>query len=255
MDLSALREAGLTEGEVKVYLALLEIGSSTSGPIIERSGVARSIIYQILDKLVQKGLVSYIIKEKTKYFQSAEPSKLKEYLDEKERQFENNKKKIEELLPDLMARQNGAKKSEVNLYLGFKGIQTAHQHLYLKLKKGEEYQYLGVPAFQPEVMHLFWERDHVRRVKAGIKFRALFNKDVDFKIVENRNSYKGADVRIMNSEIKTPATFAIFADTVLIVLQHPEAIAVEIINKSIADSFKAYFEEFWRRSKPFNKNE
>ena len=60
-----IREAGLTEGESKVYLALLKLDSSTSGPIIEESGVANSIIYRILDSLSEKGLVSYIIKEKT----------------------------------------------------------------------------------------------------------------------------------------------------------------------------------------------
>ncbi|MBS3167698.1 hypothetical protein J4216_01085 [Candidatus Woesearchaeota archaeon] len=45
MDIMILREAGLTEGEIKVYLALLELGTSTSGPIVEKSGVARSIIF------------------------------------------------------------------------------------------------------------------------------------------------------------------------------------------------------------------
>ena len=65
MDTSTLREAGLTEGEIKVYLALLELGSSTTGPIVDKSGISRSIIYQILEKLMEKGLVSFITKEKT----------------------------------------------------------------------------------------------------------------------------------------------------------------------------------------------
>ena len=66
MDTTSLREAGLTDGEIKVYLALLELGAATTGPIIEKSGIARSIIYQILDKLMQKGLVSMVMKDKTK---------------------------------------------------------------------------------------------------------------------------------------------------------------------------------------------
>ena len=57
MDTKILKEAGLTEGEIKVYLGLLELGLSTTGPIIEKSRIARSIIYQILEKLMQKGLV------------------------------------------------------------------------------------------------------------------------------------------------------------------------------------------------------
>src|SRR3989338_6514101 len=120
MDTSSLREAGLTEGEVKVYLALLELGSSTTGPIIEKSHIARSIIYQILEKLMQKGLVSQVIKEKTKYFQAAEPNKILEYIDERREKFEETKKVIENLLPELELKQKLAMKSEVAIYFGYK---------------------------------------------------------------------------------------------------------------------------------------
>ncbi|HLC65922.1 MAG TPA: helix-turn-helix domain-containing protein [Candidatus Nanoarchaeia archaeon] len=251
MDISILKEVGLTDGEIKVYLALLELGSSTTGPMINKSGIARSIIYQILEKLMQKGLVSQIIKEKTKYFQAAEPNRILGYIDEREKQLDDNKKKIEKLLPELLLKQKMAPKSETNMYFGFKGIRTAHEHLYLKLKRGEEYCYLGVPAYQPEEQHLYWKRDALRRIKAGIKFRALMNRDTDPEILKNRNSYLGTDARYMPEGIKTPACFMTFKDTTIIILQSPTAIAVEIINQDIADSFQAYFEEFWKRSNPF----
>jgi predicted transcriptional regulator len=254
MDTSILREAGLTDGEIKVYLALLELGSSTTGPITEKSGIARSIIYQILDKLTQKGLVSQIIKEKTKYFQAAEPNKILEYIEERKSKLEENKRMVEKFLPELVLKQKFAPKSETNMYLGFKGIRTAHEHSYLKLKKGEGYCYLGVPAYQPEEQHLYWKRDGVRRVKAGIRFKGLMNRDTDPEILKNRNSYSGTEVRYMPEGIKTPACFMTFKDTVIIILQSPTAIAVEIINQDIADSFQAYFEEFWRKSVPFRAN-
>src|SRR3989344_4364273 len=247
MNISSLREAGLTEGEVKSYLALLEIGSSTTGPIIEKTGIARSIIYTILEKLIQKGLVSVIVKEKTKYFQAANPKKILDYLDEKEKKFEKNKKEIEELLPELLSKKQ-TKKSETTMYFGLTGIRTAHENLYLKLGKDEEYYFLGIPAFQPEEQHMYWKRDHQRRIKSGIKCRLLFNKDTDPKVLKNRNSYKGSEARYMFTDIKTPAAFLIYKDTVTIILQHAETLSIEIVNQSIADSFKAYFEEFWRRS-------
>lgn len=248
MNTSSLREAGLTEGEVKAYLALLEIGSSTTGPIIEKTGIARSIIYTILEKLIQKGLVSVIIKEKTKYFQAANPRKILDYLDERENKFEKNKKEIEKLLPELLSRKQ-TKKSETTMYFGLKGIRTAHENLYLKLGKDEEYCFLGIPAFQPEEQHMYWKRDHQRRIKTGIKCRLLFNKDTNFNVLKNRNSYKGSEARYMPTDIKTPAAFLIYKDTITIILQHAETLAIEIVNQSIADSFKAYFEEFWKKSK------
>ncbi len=248
MNTTILKDAGLTEGEIKVYLALLELGTSTTGPVIEKSKIARSIIYQILDKLMEKGLVSVITKEKTKYFQAAEPTKLLEYTEERKKQVEENKKQIEKLLPELLLKQKSAPKSATTMYFGYKGIRTAHEHIYEKLKKGEEYLYLGVPAYQPEEQHLYWQRDHIRRLKIGITLRVLFNKNADPAILKNRNSFKGLDARYMPKGITTPACFLIYKDTTVIILQSPEAIAVEIINEHIADSFKAYFEEFWKRS-------
>ena len=70
MDIKILEEIGLTKSEVKTYLALLEIGSSSTGDIVEKAQVASSKIYEILDKLSQKGLVSFIIKSGVKYFEA-----------------------------------------------------------------------------------------------------------------------------------------------------------------------------------------
>ena len=130
MNVSILKDAGLTEGEIKVYLALLEIGSTTSGPIIKKSGISRSIIYTILEKLMNKGLVSYLTKEKTKYFQAAQPNKLLEYIEEKEEKIRQSKGEIEKILPILIKKQESAKQSEVQLYQGLKGVRTAYEYVY-----------------------------------------------------------------------------------------------------------------------------
>ncbi|MBS3127573.1 hypothetical protein J4410_00325 [Candidatus Woesearchaeota archaeon] len=251
MDLQILQETGLTEGEAKVYLALLELGSATSGPIIEKSGISRSIIYQLLEKLIQKGLVSYITKEKTKYFQAAQPQKLLDFIEEREKQLQNNKKKVEQLLPELLLKQSIAKQSEANLFEGFKGMMSVHEHTYEQLKSGEEYFFLGIPPEQPKHFHAYWNRDHTRRIKAGIKCKLLFNPNTNKEILRNRNGYKDCDARYMTEEINTPAWFMGYKDVAVIGFASKNPITLEIRNKEIATSFKSYFDEFWKRSKPF----
>jgi sugar-specific transcriptional regulator TrmB len=144
MNFTALKEAGLTEGEIKVYLALLEIGSATSGKIVEKSGVARSIIYQLLEKLAQKGLVSHITKSKTKHYEAAPPQKILEYIEHRREEFEQNKAEVEALLPELLLKQQLSEQNEANFYQGYKGINTAHEKLYKKAK-GE--RNTGISAF------------------------------------------------------------------------------------------------------------
>ena len=60
--MKVLEELGLTSGEVKVYLALLELGPSSAGEIIEKSRLQNSVIHFCLNRLKEKGLVSYIKK-------------------------------------------------------------------------------------------------------------------------------------------------------------------------------------------------
>jgi len=61
-----LQGIGLTDGETKAYLAMLELGSSTVGPIAKKSGISYSKIYEVLQRLIDKGIVSFIVKEKTR---------------------------------------------------------------------------------------------------------------------------------------------------------------------------------------------
>jgi sugar-specific transcriptional regulator TrmB len=56
-----LTQLGLTDGEARVYLSLLKIGLSKVGPIVRDSHVSYSKIYDVLERLGMKGLVSHVI--------------------------------------------------------------------------------------------------------------------------------------------------------------------------------------------------
>jgi HTH-type transcriptional regulator, sugar sensing transcriptional regulator len=254
MNTQILESIGLTHGEIKTYLALLKIGSSSTGPIAKESQVSRSKLYSILDKLEKKGLASHIEQNGITYFQAVEPNKIKDYLKKKEQNLKKLSNDFDNFLPQLEDfHKEGKEDTSVVVYQGMKGMITAHEHTYLKLKKGECYHYLGIHRFQPKGHHLYWQRDHLRRIKAGIKCKLLFNKDADQEILTNRNSYKGCDARWMPTDIKTPAMIVTYKDTTLIGIQFPTVITIEITSQKIADSFLAYFNEFWKQSVPFVK--
>ena len=81
-----LSEIGFTKSEIALYFALLELGSSTTGPIIKKSKIASGKAYLILNKLIEKGIVTYYIKEGVKHFQAKDPERLLDYIKEKETQ-------------------------------------------------------------------------------------------------------------------------------------------------------------------------
>jgi len=252
MDTRALQNIGLTDGEIRVYLAMIKLGPSTTGPITDKSRVSSSKIYHILEKLLQKGIISYVIKEKTRYYQAEDPAKIRDYVNKKEKDLLEQRKEIDKLIPELQLQQQLEKtKSETQIYKGFKGIQTIADHMYSILKKGDIFYNLGIPSYQEEKYHSYWHEDHRKRVKLGIKCQMLFNVGTPKKTLKNRNSYKDCDARYMPFPVETPSWILIYKNVTVIVLQGEEPLAIEITNEQITHSFKQYFEAFWKLTKPF----
>ena len=110
-----LEDIGLTNGEARVYKSLCEIGVSSVGPICDASKVHRSIIYQILEKLMAKGIISYIIKDNTKHYQAAPPNMLLQFVEDEQTELEQKKKSLVELFPAIIQLQATGKKSSATL--------------------------------------------------------------------------------------------------------------------------------------------
>jgi len=140
----------------------------------------------------------------------------------------------------------------VTVFKGFRGLQTAHEHTYEKLKQGEGYFYLGIAPAQPEFVHAYWKRDHLRRIKAGINCQLLFHPDTPRSILANRNSYKKCDARYMPIAFDTPVWFMGYKDVTVIGFASGGPITIEIVNKEIAESFYSFFKQYWEKSRPFS---
>src|SRR3989338_3750233 len=144
MNIEILETIGLTKAEIKVYLALLEIGSSTTGPIVEKSGASSSKIYEILEKLIQKGLASFVIESGMKYFEAAQPSRLLDYMREKEESLTKQRQELQNIIPELeLKRKYSKQKSEATIFRGLKGVKTAYEDILNTLKPGDEYYVTG----------------------------------------------------------------------------------------------------------------
>ena len=60
MDEKLLQEIGLTNSEITVYLTLLKSGSVKVGNLMKQISLHRSRIYEAINKLTDKGVVSYV---------------------------------------------------------------------------------------------------------------------------------------------------------------------------------------------------
>lgn len=113
-----LQKIGLEEKEAKVYLALLGLGETTATKLAEATSIDRTLMYQITNKLIEKGLISYVIKEHIRYFSAADPDFLVRDLKEKEEELKS-------ILPELKAKKNSLKQNtSAEIYKGRKGVYS-----------------------------------------------------------------------------------------------------------------------------------
>ena len=245
MNIQILKEIGLTEGETKVYAALLELGTTTTGPIIKKSGVSASKVYRILDKLAEKGFASHIIKAKTKYFRATDPERIIDFLDEKEKEIELKKEEIKKILPQLKAQLEAGEKREAEVYEGAKGVENIFWNIISELKKGEEYYVLGASyAFERYPVVEFFKEYHAERARRGIKVKIMFNYGTQFIIDEVK---KLSEIKFMPQEIKAPIQIVIWRNKTSIILWQQKPLAFTIDSKEVAESFKLYFDALWNQ--------
>lgn len=247
MDEKLLEDIGLTKGEVKVYLTLLKIGETTTGKIIEEAQISSGKIYEILDKLASKGLVSYVVKEKTKYFNAASPNRILDFLNEKGKLLKDKEEKLREELPSLFELQKAKrKKHETNLFVGLKGIRTAIFEALDDLSKEDEVLVMGVRSSKNEKYNIMWQSWHAKRMKKKIVCRAIFSD----KGTEYYKSFKKMTyIKVKVLDGLTPSAIDIIGNRVLIFTYEGESSCLSILNEEISKSFKTFFETLWKISK------
>ncbi len=166
-----LKNFGLNDKEISVYLSLIELGPSPVRVVAQKAGVNRGTSYDILKALMEQGLVTYYNKETKQYFVAESPERLVHALEAKQQELEGVKKDVLESLPELQSlfdREGG--KPTVKLYEGLKGIRAVLEDVLDALAETEEkcyyvYSSSTVRKNVQEAMPDFSQR----RIKAKIK--------------------------------------------------------------------------------------
>ncbi len=248
-----LFEIGLTERESKVYIALLEIGLTTAGPIIKKSGVPNSKIYEILESLHNKGLISWIVKGKIKYFQASEPKKLLSI-------FEEKKKEIEQLIPNLELKMLKSKyKNSVELFEDIKAIRSASMELLSNSKQNSiQYSFTqGYTSTNEEIRILYEWMGRLRREYKIQHLLLVSEKNKNEFITSHKDilkEYKNKrdqQWKLRFSKIPFPGDIGILNDKILIMSWEEPITLVVITNKSLAEQYREFFLEIWSKAEKY----
>ncbi|OQA03820.1 MAG: Sugar-specific transcriptional regulator TrmB [bacterium ADurb.Bin400] len=234
-----LEEFNLDNDEAKIYLALLELGNATVAEIAQKSGVKRTSIYFMLDKLKKVGLV-YQTNIDTKSFYTAEkPEKLLE-------QYKEKIKKLHSSLDELNALSHkGAKKPKVLFFDSEEGFRRIWQTLF---DSGEnEYLIITDPR---EMLH-FVRKNYItgkiirKKIKLGISSRQLVTHSEYAKEIVAKDKHENRVSKILPQSYRVRYTTIIFGDRVALISPFTENIIMLFESPAFAQSERAKFDIIW----------
>jgi sugar-specific transcriptional regulator TrmB len=237
MDLQKLlQNLGLEEKEAKVYLALLKSGESTATKISEKTNLDRTLIYQLANKLMEKGIVSYIVKNNVKYFIAANPNKFLQDIKEKESEL---KKALPELNKLISSEQPETK---VELFRGKEGLKAVLKDI---IRQKKDYIAFGEEGRFQKVLPIDVQR-FIRDLEVNnIHERVLVREDKRGIALKSKNSV----FKYLPKNYLSPVTTVIYADKTVNFIWTPPYYAILTKNKEVADSFRSQFKALWKIAK------
>src|SRR4030042_801894 len=225
-----LRQAGLTRNEVKVYINLLKVEQILASELAKKIGLDRSVTYNVLNNLIEKGLVNYVIKAGKKFFSATNPEILLESLKEKE-DF------IKSIIPELKKIQKFPEvKRKIETYEGKEGLKS----FAIDLLKSEKFYILNATGKIFEILKYSFPRFAKEISKKKVKVIAIEEAKktelINLKI----------KIKFLPEEFSNYATTFIYGDKVALQIITEKPLIIIIENKTIADGYRKIFEFIWK---------
>jgi|TARA_B100001971_G_C18247080_1_gene575105 sugar-specific transcriptional regulator TrmB len=246
MEPKILEKLGLTRNESIVYLSLLQLGTSKTGKILESSRLNSGKIYEILNSLKIKGLVSESIINNIRHFTASPPSQLLEYIEKKKEAIELEEKSIKPYLNQLEKLQKEtAKEVKASTYIGFRGLKTAATEILEILSSKDEVLSLGMSENKEPLFKNFWLNWENKRIQKKIPARYIF-----YAKKEQYTNYK--KLKLTKSKIITkfkPVDIDIYGKDKIMIINYAEPITCILIHdENTATNFRNFFEQLWKIS-------
>jgi sugar-specific transcriptional regulator TrmB len=245
MEFQDLVKLGFNKNEAKVYLSLINFGKADAYTIIKDTKFHKNIVYDNLEKLIDKGLIAFIIEGGKRVFQLTSSDMLVDLFAKKEKIIQDNKAKALELSKEI---EKLAKKQkifqEAQIFRGIEGVKS----FYSQTLKGNDFYVFGAPQSSVDIMgELFWQNYEVKRAEQKIHAKLIFNPSLK-EYGKTLNS-KFTEIRYFNQKFEPLTETHIQDNKVAIIVWTDEPFLFLIESKEVANSYKKFFEDMWKQAR------
>jgi sugar-specific transcriptional regulator TrmB len=236
-----LQQVGFTPGESEIYDILVHAGQAKASTVMKKTKIAHSKVYEILDRLVSKGLASKTEIDGIKHYQATPPERIVDYLESQKIALNQAQDEIKQLIP-LIKEQSKESQSNVRMYSGKEGGRIVLKELIeesIKAKINYGYGTADNPFMNiyPKEMEEFFAAEK----KYKFKTLLLFSKT-------KRQKQPSAEIRYLPNEYMLPVRTMIAGSKVFLVTFEKEITSIIIENEQIAKNYMEHFKLLWSLS-------
>ena len=234
---------GFSENEAKIYLTLLEHGALHPSELAQKSGINRSYLYDILNRMQEKGYVSTVKTKDKLCYQAVAPRQL----------FELVKLRIETfatIISQLEKLRGKKEDTSLEMHRGKGVFRTLTRDLFNSIQDGGEVLIISADE------RAFEEHDATGLAQY---YRSLVERGGSERILIKRGGSRLTQpttvYREIAPEIIGNSSLFIYGDTVAEILLGTPNYMTITRNKEMADARRKLFEYLWKGVKDGGRRE
>jgi len=251
MYVELFQNLGLSKNEAELYEVLLEMGEASVSKLNQKTNINRRNIYDVLNRMMEKGLVFVVIQSGENRYKPVDPRKLKEFILEKQAMLDEQLDELDRLY------QSKPKIGEVFIYRGPEGWKNYMRDI---LRLNQTAYFIGAKGlWLEERVKNFFPQFHKQAKQQKIEFFTLFDWEVQTACPEIL-PYVKTNYKFLPKEYSTRCGVDVVGDHVFILsdleikkFQEDFSFTV-IVNQVIADSYRTWFRYMWDQC-PVSPNE
>ncbi len=237
----ALTLLGLSDKESAVYIALLQLGKTSSYAVSVKSGLKKPTTYVILDELIKKGLVKKVPRLKKQHYVAESP----------EQAFALAEEKIalaKQKLPELLALTKGTLTKVNTIY--FEGIEGVKQLMEYGMKDMRDKEYVGFFALAqnaPKELQEYFPLWNEKMKRLGATMRVIVPDHPSLDSFRATDTLYGRVAKVVPLSRYSSDIAIDVSDTTVRIHDYKNLQGIAIENADVAKTMREIFEMCWKQ--------
>jgi HTH-type transcriptional regulator, sugar sensing transcriptional regulator len=174
---NTLKTLGLNDNEIEIYLTLITLGSAPASVIGKRANIERSHTIYLCKRLVKKGFITFIEKNKTFIFTPVPPKELLKITEKEKKQVEDKETKLHQIIGELQNMINpNAALPKIQFFEGVDGMINIYKDMLKENKDIYDCNMVDRTYMHEDVIN-YWTNEYMpQREKMTNRSFSLYNR-------------------------------------------------------------------------------